>query len=70
MLENDRKDVHDQPLALDRLCVRPRFSNEGKLAVAIERIFPIGRSCIAVLEQSSEGVYDWGWERVKSDEGG
>lgn len=67
VLENDGKHVHDQPLALDRLCIRPGLSGQGKLAITVERIFSIGRSCIAMLEKSSESSYDWWWERIKSD---
>lgn len=69
MLQNDGENGHDQPLALDRLCMGPRLSNEGKFAIAIKSIFPIGRSRITVLEQSPDGGHDWRWEGIKSDEG-
>lgn len=70
VLENDGKNVHDQSLAFDGLCVGPGFPDEGKLAIAVEGIFPVGRDCIAMLEKSPEGGHDWWWEGIKSDEGG
>jgi len=70
VLENDCENVQDKPLAFDRLCVCPRLSNEGKLAVAIEGILPIGRDCSAVVQESPEICDDWWWKGVEPDEGG
>lgn len=69
MLENDRENVQEKPLALDRLCARPRSSNEGKLAITIEGIFPVGRGRSVVLEHPPESDYDRLWEGVEPGEG-
>ena len=70
MLENDRENVHDQPLAPDRFCTRPRLSNEGKLTITMEGIFSIGRDRFAMLQDLPESDCDRLWEGVESDEGG
>ena len=67
MLENDRENVHNQPLAPGRFCVRPGLSSEGKLAVTIEGIFPIGGDRFAILQDSPESCYDLCREGIESD---